>query len=42
VTAAESLDHEPPALHVVSHITNEHDARLLGRDPSTDAAIAAP
>jgi S1-C subfamily serine protease len=39
VSAAEALDEEPSSLRVVSDTASEHEARLLGRDPSTDVAL---
>jgi len=39
VTAAEALVEEPSALRVLTAAASEHDARLLGRDPSTDVAL---
>jgi S1-C subfamily serine protease len=38
VSAAEALEEEA-ALRVVSGAANEHEARLLGRDPSTNIAL---
>jgi S1-C subfamily serine protease len=39
VSAAQALDEEVSALRVVSDGANEHEARLLGRDPCTDIAL---
>jgi S1-C subfamily serine protease len=39
VTAAEALDEEATALRVLSDPATEHNARMLGRDPSTDVAL---
>jgi DNA-binding NarL/FixJ family response regulator len=39
VSAAEALDEEVAAWRVAAGTPGEHDARLLGRDPSTDIAL---
>ena len=39
VTAAERLDDEPTSLRVVSGSADESEAKLLGRDLSTDVAV---
>jgi len=39
VTAAEPLEDEPSALRVVAGTATEYDAKLVGRDPSTDVAL---
>ena len=39
VTAVEALDEDPPSLHVTSATATEQEARLLGRDPTTDVAL---
>jgi S1-C subfamily serine protease len=39
VTAAEALDDEPTSVRVLSATAGESEAKLVGRDPSTDVAV---
>jgi S1-C subfamily serine protease len=41
VSAAEALGDASSSLRVLTHESREHDAKVIGRDPSTDVALLA-
>lgn len=41
VSAAEALGDTTSSLRVLTHESREHDAKVIGRDPSTDVALLA-